>query len=197
MNTSPFLNRVLSAATVLAPALLLTATLVTLPDDNFSESLPEGVIQIFAMGLFFLAYLNVSQLVATKLPRLSTLLLVTGTLGAMAGTSFGMIFIARDKGLELHSGALEMAFNLPGILFPMTWLALGLCVLYSKVAPVWAGAGLALAGICFPVSRISMTVEIALVADVLFLVSLTGIAVAALGRAPSATPQPQPQPSLI
>src|SRR5687768_14029072 len=88
MNTSPLLTRVLSAATVLAPALLLTATLVTLPDDNFSESLTQGVIQIFAMGLFFLAYLNVSQLVATKLPRVSTLLLVTGTLGAMAGTTW-------------------------------------------------------------------------------------------------------------
>lgn len=183
---------------VLAPMLLLASTLATLPDDNFTESVPQGVLQLFAMGTFFLAYVAVSQLVATKLPRASALLMVTGALGAQAGTAFGVVLIARAKGLELQAGdALELAFNLPGILFPLTWLALGVCVLVTKAAPAWAGAGLVLAGICFPVSRIGATAEIAVVADILFLVSLTGIAVAALGRASTATRQPQPQPSLI
>ena len=178
---------------VLAPLLLIASTLATLPDDNFSESVPQGVLQLFAMGMFFLAYVAVSQLVATKLPRASTLLMVAGAIGAQAGTSFAVVMIARAKGLELQAGdALELAFNLPGVLFPLTWLALGLCLLATKAAPAWAGAGLMLAAICFPVSRIGATAEIAVVADVLFLASLTGIAVAALGRAPSATPQPQP-----
>ena len=183
---------------VLAPMLLLASTLATLPDDNFTESVPQGVLQLFAMGMFFLAYVAVSQLVSARLPRASTILMVTGALGAQAGTAFGVVIIARAKGLELQAGdALELAFNLPGILFPLTWIALGLCVLSIKVAPTWAGAGLVLAGICFPVSRIGAVAEIAVVADVLFLVSLTGIARGALGRAPSATPQLQPQPSHI
>ncbi len=191
MKTTTFLDRVLVIAMILAPILLLASTLVSLPDDDFAESVPQGVLVMFAMGLFFLAFVAVTRLLGQRLPRLSALLLLTGALGAQAGTAFGVVVIARAKGLELQAGSLEAAFNAPGILFPMTWLALGACVLYAKVAPAWTGIALALAGVAFPVSRIGTVGEIAVVADVLFVVALSGFAMVVL-RGHVASPATQP-----
>ncbi|MEJ7832290.1 MAG: hypothetical protein WKF79_05205 [Nocardioides sp.] len=191
MNPNPFQQRVLAGAMILAPALLLASTVIAVADDAFAENVPSGVLLMFAMGAFFLAYLGVIGLVAEALPRLSTVLLVTGAFGAMAGTAFGVVIIARAKGLELQEGALEQAFNTPGILFPMTWLALGVCVLYSKVAPLWTGVALALAGVGFPISRIGGVGEVAIVADLLFLAALCGLATVVV-RAPATRTVPDP-----
>jgi hypothetical protein len=185
------IDRVQAGAMVLAPLLLLVGSLTTLPDDNFSESVPQGVLQLFAFGMFFLAFAGLARKIAPVLPRAAAALLVAGAIAAQAGTAFGMVVIARAKGLELQGGdALEIAFNAPGALFPLTVLGFGLCLLRTKIAPAWAGAGLALGGLAFPVSRIGVIGEVALVADLLMLISLTAVAIALVSR--DAVPAAQP-----
>jgi hypothetical protein len=192
MNTNhatSMIDRVQAGAMVLAPLLLLAGTLSSLPDDKFAESVSHGVLQLFAFGMFFLAFAELAKQIAPTLPRAAVALLVTGVLGAQSGVAWGMVFIARDKGLELHAGDLAMAFDV-GALFPLTVIGFGICILRTRIAPAWTGAGLALAGIAFPVSRIGMIGELALVADVLMLVSLAGVAVASFSRETVPAAQP-------
>lgn len=192
MKETMLRDRVLATAMIGAPVLLLASTLVSMPDDNFAESVPQGVLLMFAMGAFFLAYVAVIGLLRDALPRLAALLLVPAALGAQAGVAFGVVVIARAKGLELQAGdPLEIAFNAPGILFPLTWMALGACMLYAKAAPAWTGVTLALAGLGFPVSRIGTVAEIAVVSDMLFVAALTGLAVVVL-RGHTTAPVAQP-----
>ncbi len=188
------IDRVQAGAMVLAPLLLLAATLSSLPGDDFTESVSQGVVQLFAFGMFFLAFAGLAKQIAPTLPRAAATLLVTGALAAQTGVAFAMLFIARAKGLELQEGALELAFNAPGPLFPLTLIGFGVCILRTRIAPAWAGAGLALGGIVFPISRIGVIAEVALVADVLLLVSLVGVAVALVGR--DRVPVPAAQPAL-
>jgi hypothetical protein len=176
MNGHQLLNRVTASVMVVAPVLLLASTLVTLGGDDYNESTPQGVIEMFSLGAFFLAVLGVTRLLADALPRLSTLLLVTGTLGCQAGIAFGVVAIARSKGLEMPEGSLALAFNAPAFLFPLTWLVAGISLVRTKVAPVWVGAVLALAGLAFPPARAAGIVEIAVVDDLLFLIGLIGLA---------------------
>lgn len=64
-------------------------------------------------------------------------------------------------------------------------------MLYAKVAPAWVGIALALAGVAFPVSRIGTVGEIAVVADVRFVVALSGLAMVVLRghlASPATTP---------
>jgi hypothetical protein len=183
------IDRVQAGAMVLAPLLLLAGTLSSLPGDKFSESVSHGVLQLFAFGMFFLAFAGLAKQIAPTLPRAAVALLITGVLGAQSGVAWGMVFIARDKGLELHAGDLAMAFDI-GALFPLTLIGFGVCILRTRIAPSWAGAGLALAGIAFPISRIGTIGELALVADVLMLVSLVGVAVTLFSR--DTVPSPQP-----
>lgn len=175
---------------VLAPVLLLGSTLAALPDDAFAESVPQGVLQLFSFGMFFLVFAGLARMLAPAMPRTAILLLVTGTLGAQAGTAFGVVVIARAKGLELQAGdALEIAFDGPGLLFPLTAIGFGICLALTKTVPTWSAVALAAAGFAFPVSRIGTIAEVALVADLLFVVALAGVA-ASLVRSEVRAPAP-------
>ena len=176
MNSQLFVDRALAVAMVIAPVLLLVSTLVALAEGDYNESVSQGVLEMFALGAFFLAVLGATQLLADVLPRLSSLLLVTGTLGCQAGVAFGVVAIARAKGLEIPEGSLALAFNAPAFLFPLTWLALGVCLVRTRVAPVWVGVVLALAGLGFPIARAGGVAGVAVVDDVLFVVGLVGLA---------------------
>jgi hypothetical protein len=176
MDGHQLADRVVAGAMVVAPVLLLTSTLVAVAGGDYNESTPQGVIEMFSLGAFFLAVMGATRLLADALPRLSTLLLVTGTLGCQAGVAFGVVAIARSKGLDMPEGTLALAFNSPALLFPLTWLVAGVSMVRTKVAPVWVGVILALAGLAFPPARAGGIVEIAVVDDLLFLVGLIGLA---------------------
>jgi len=59
-----------------------------------------------------------------------------------------------------------------GILFPLTFVGLGLALVRAHAEPRWCAIALAVAGLLFPVSRIGGIETLALVADVVFLLAL-------------------------
>lgn len=178
MNRHPVLQRVLVAATIVAPVLLLGSTLVAVAAGTYNESTAQGVLEMFSFGAFFLVIAGTTTMLAEALPRVSAVLLVTGTLGCQAGVAFGVVAIARDKGLDMPDGPLAVAFNAPALLFPLTWIAVGLCLVVKRLGPAWVGAVLVLAGLGFPVARAGGVAGAAVVDDLLFVVGLVGLALA-------------------
>lgn len=55
--------------------------------------------------------------------------------------------------VALYSDGLPLILNLPGILFPLSMIALGIALWPTRVVPAWTGIVLALAGAAFLVGR--------------------------------------------
>lgn len=202
MDSSTPRQRLVGAAMLIAPALLLVSTIAHVAGSGLGEDQTGGVIQVYAFAAFFVVLIGLTQMLEAVAPRAATALTVTGSLGVAAGVGYGINSIYAALGTtdindNVENAAGPLALQLPGILFPLTFIALGVLLMRARVEPRWSLPLLIAAAIAFPLSRIPSIEPLALVADTLFLLALVPLGLGqlrALGAA-SATPAASQAPS--
>jgi hypothetical protein len=188
--------RLEGAAMIAAPVLLLVSTIVSLAGGGLTSDRAGGAIQVYAFAAFFLVVAGATRLLETAMPRVGAALYLVGSLGAAAGVAFGLERIATDlTGLRLADQAdvaVQLGLLLPGILFPLSMVGIGVALMRARLAgvPGWVGGALATAGVLFPVSRIGEVDALAIVADVILLIALVPLGMAILNRRRAGLPTP-------
>lgn len=93
--------------------------------------------------------------------------------------AYGLNSIYVDMGaldLNEQTGATtSLALQLPGIMFPLSFIGLGLALSRTGIPLRWCGLALIAGGVLFPISRIGTIEALAPVPDVLFLLGLAPI----------------------
>lgn len=183
-NTSPadaLWNRVTAVCMILAPIVLLISTVVMFSAGDR----PGGTIGVYAAFLFIPAGLGLTALLWARAPRLAValrVLLIFGSVGSVGWTLSNAIYgAAEDAALGeaaldeldgIFQTGLPLVMNLPGATFPLCMAATGIALWRTRAVPPLAGILLAVAGIAFPIGRVSEIEVLHYVADGLFVVAL-------------------------
>ena len=171
-----------------APIVLLASTVAYTVGDGLNGDHAGGTIQVYAMALWFLVVIGLTRILEAPSPRTATVLMLVGALGVAGGVAYGLdsIHVAETGATAEDAGtAGVLALQIPGALFPLANLGLGIALVRANVEPRWSGFVLALAAILFPASRIPSIEALAIVADALFVVALAPLGWALLqGRDP-------------
>ncbi len=136
------------------------------------------VLQFYAAIVIVLGLIGIGLSIAPRAPRPAAALLVLAVLGfaaggmgfavdALHGEKFGSPSLADEGGL-----AGSLVPTLPGLLGPLTLIALGGLLWRRHLAPRWSAVAFILGGLAFPLSRIGEIAPLAVVVDVLLLVAL-------------------------
>ncbi|WP_051325443.1 hypothetical protein [Glycomyces tenuis] len=159
-----------------------------------------GVIIMIANALWIYGLIGVWERIAAIKPWTGAIGIVLALLGCVGGIAFGLqgffegIFeISGSESLDAADAypiASAIVLWLPGPLMPISLVALGIDLAWSKLAPVWLGVLLVLSGAAFPLSRITRTESIAHLADALILAAFVVLAVHYLRGRMDATPAP-------
>ncbi|MGE3855974.1 MAG: hypothetical protein AB7G21_03315 [Dehalococcoidia bacterium] len=186
MSSLPLVRaRVLGAAALVSPALLLLSTIVSVLGGGLAFDQPGGILQVWAMAGFFLAFAGVAALVEPRMPRAAALLLLVGAAGSAGGVAYGINTIYATLGevnLNLNVDGLAgiVALKGPGLFFPAALLTAGASLFLAHVGPRWTGLALIVAAVLFPVSRIGSIDLLAPVPDVLVLLGFAPAGLALL-----------------
>lgn len=124
-----------------------------------------------------LAMIGLTQISEAFYPRAAAALTLVGALGVAGGVGYGIntVYVAigaTDLNNDVEGLAGPLALQLPGIMFPLAFLGLGVLVFRAPIHPRWCGLALALGAALFPVSRIGSIDVLAPVPDLLFLIGL-------------------------
>jgi hypothetical protein len=173
MNTSP-LERVSGVAALLAPVVLLVGTIAFFTiGGGIGVGTVAGVAVIFAMICFAIAVVGLARSAEPAAPVLAAVVTVGGLAGAAGGVGFGVDSIQAQlfgtPGLDAVSLAGVLALRVPGLLFPLSMVALAVLLGVSGRAPRGLAAALALAAVLFPLGRIGGLMPVAIASDLLFI----------------------------
>lgn len=147
---------------VLAPLLLTAAHSF---GNEYALNNTSGWLGVLAFTVWILAFQGMFNLVQSERPRYAAIGFILAVYGSVAGTNFmvdGLYLDALnlttiESKNELHGkfgfGGL-VAFYIPGLLFPLSLVALGITYLQLRTVNPWVAALLIIAGICFPLGRI-------------------------------------------
>lgn len=170
------LNAKLAGFSMIAgPLVLLTSSILYATGKGMNSDELGGLVQIFALFIFIFAVTGVTELLAVRTPGLAITLRVTGVLGCVYGVIFGvdsMLQGATGKGIVAQVGAMGELITYPGIIFPLTIIALGVALWRSRILPAPVAVLLILAGITFPMGRIPDIAVFYFISDALFVLSL-------------------------
>ena len=182
-------DRLFGAAMIVAPMLLLVSTVAYAADGGLNSGRAGGAIQVYAMGVWVLVVIGLTRLLETPFPRAAAVLTLIGALGVAGGVAYGIdsIHVAETGGSAENIGAAgALALYIPGLLFPLAHISIGIALLLSNVRPRWCGLVLIAAAILFPASRIASVEALAVASDALFLLALAPLGWAILqGRDPA------------
>lgn len=166
-----------SIALVLAP---VTFALSTFFWQNGEYNVYSGTLIILSMFFWIPAFLALFGILKDRTPRYATWGVWIAIFGCISGACFGFLGYVTNIFNISHTAYLEKLSQYPisselllfasGPLFPLSILVLGIVYLITKQMPFWIAISFCLAGIAFPLSRISRTEWIAHVADLLLLV---------------------------
>ena len=167
-------TRLWGRSMIAAPVLLLASTVAYTLGGGFNDDSTGGVIQIFAFALWIPVLVGLTELVGRSFPRAAALLMLLGAIGLAGGFGYGLdsIHQAETGNSAEDFTAGPLALQLPGALFPLTMVSLGIALVKARVQPVWAGYLLAIAAILFPASRIPSVEALGIASDLLFLIAL-------------------------
>ncbi len=117
------------------------------------------MLGFYACAIFLLVIVTLTQAIAGQFPRAAVALTVLGVLGAAAGVGFNIdnihgalfddMYIVDEGGL-----ASVLVANVPGLMFPLAWVGIGIALLRGGVQPRFSAITLIVAGALFPVARI-------------------------------------------
>lgn len=167
------------ASLVLAPLLLTAAHLF---GNTYALNETSGWLGVLAFTVWILAFQGLFRLVQDRMPVYAVVGFVLAVYGCVAGTNFMVDGIYLEAlGIDTVTGKNDLharfgiggllAFYLPGLLFPLSFVALGISYLRTKILPPWLAVFLIVAGICFPLGRIPRIAALIHLDNVLMLVS--------------------------
>lgn len=172
-------NRAAQGAGLIAgPLLTVVATFMW--DDDGRHGVTGGALAALASVAWVYGLLGLWDRLRPERPVWATLGSLAAIVGTFGGIAFGLqgfyegVFgLSGEQSLDAlaeHPVAAQLVLWLPGPTFPLSMIALGLALAFTRKAPLWTALLLAAAGALFPVSRIPRIEAIAHVADLLLLV---------------------------
>lgn len=171
VGSSSMPTRLFGAAMIAGPVLLLIASVFYAAGEDQTG----GTIQIYASAAWILILFGLTRLIEAPLPRATAVVLVVGALGITGAIAYGLdvIHVAEGAISVEEAGAYGgFALFIPGALFPLANLGLGIALYRAGVEPRWAGIALAVAAILFPLSRIPDVEALMIVCDAIFIAAL-------------------------
>lgn len=193
---NPLQTKVTGIAAVAGPLLLLASTAAhAATGDGLNDGELGGAIQVWAFIGLGIAIVGLARRVESPAPRAAVALTVLGIVTTAGGVAYGLDSVQAAVFTEtLHetdSAAVPFALMLPGIMTPVTLITLGLVLARTGVASRPLSWLLVAGGVLFPLSRIPDVIQLALLCDLLLLVSLGGIGLGLLaGRSPATATAP-------
>jgi hypothetical protein len=192
MSTSAFKieKKVQGFSLVVAPLLLFASSLFWV---NGEYSIPSATLLILSTFFWIPAFTGLFQLLKNKTPYYSVFGLWIAVFGCISGVCFAFLgYLVSIFNIQ-HQTYLQTLSHYPftsqlllfasGPLFPLSVFVLGIIFSVKKVVPVWQALLFSLAGIAFPLSRITRIVWVAHIADILFLISCFFIAISFFKKA--------------
>lgn len=170
-------SRVFGGAMIAAPLLLLASSIAFATGGGANEDDVGGAILVYAMAAFALVVVGLTDRIARDQPRAAGWLLVVGIVGVAGGAGFGVDSIHAalpGRGpLEEDGGTAGIfATNLPGALFPLAFVGLGIALRRAARDLRTTGLALIVAGVLFPAARISDLEALAIIGDLVFVAAL-------------------------
>lgn len=170
-------------------ALILAAVLMagsTFYWQNGEYSVPAATLLITSIFFWIPAFMGLFGLIKRSMPRYGVYGLWVAVFGCVSGICFAFLgYLSTIFKIE-HLAYLEKLSEYPfssqlllfasGPLFPLSIIVLGIVLMMTKKLPVWQCILFSLAGIAFPVSRITRNQMVAHGADLLLLVACIFIA---------------------
>jgi len=147
---------------ILAPLLLAAAQFYW---NNGLVTSTAGWLQVLAFTFWIPAFHGMFSLLRPKMPKYAVVGFLIAIYACIGGNNFGIDGVymeafginSLDEAQSMHDGfglAKIITLYLPGALFPISILVLGICLLFTRTVPTWLGILLIIAAIGFPVSRI-------------------------------------------
>lgn len=178
------LVRLCLAAAVVGPTLLFIASLIGITSGDVNTSGWSGGVLILAFAAFGPAFVGIALVASPHVPALARAILVIGGLVTAAGAGFGVDLIAAARSGErlpmppdFAPGTVFLA--IPGIMFPVLFVLIGITLARSRLIPVWLGGLVAIGGALFPTGRMPRPPipALMLAADLLLLMALVLVVV--------------------
>jgi hypothetical protein len=146
-----------------------------------------GIWQVYSYFFWIFAFHLMFQQLETPLPRYASIGFFVAVFSCIGGNNFGVegiyseLMEVRDLAAldTLHTklgGAAAFYLFLPGLLFPLSLLVLGINLIRTKTIPMWIGVLFCVSAIGFPLSRIPRIDLIAHLDNLLLLISHTLVA---------------------
>jgi hypothetical protein len=161
--------------------LLLASTVGFIVEgEGMNSGEVAGAVQVWAFIGFALAAVALTERMASVAPRARATLLALALAGVAGGVGYGVDAIQAALNdttsiQEMDSVAASFALQVPGILFPLSFAAIGVALARTRSAPAWAAWLLVIGALLFPMSRIPDIEALAVAADVLLLLALVAI----------------------
>jgi len=179
MNSTP-LERVSGTAALLAPVLLLVSTVAFFTlGGGIGVGAVAGVALVFAMIMFAIALVGLARQAEPVAPRATAAVTALGLAGTAGGVGFGIDSIQAQlfgtPGLDEVSLAGVIALRVPGLLFPLSMIALAVLLGVVGRAPRALAATLGVAAALFPVARIGGLMPVGIASDLLFIAAMGGL----------------------
>ena len=164
---------------ILAPLLIVISQFFWV---NGVLTTTAGVLQVFAYFFWIFAFQGMFQLLQESMPRYAVVGFFVAVLSCIGGNNFGVDGIYGDlMGVttqvqmdEMHNkigGAAVAYLFLPGLLFPLSLLVLGINLIRTQSVTFGIGLLLCIAAIGFPLSRVPRIDWIAHLDNFLLLIS--------------------------
>ncbi|MFN8344562.1 MAG: hypothetical protein U0X91_06150 [Spirosomataceae bacterium] len=184
MNISRFDYRFWAISLVLGQLLLAATSFFWKSNGRYSVN--GGTLMELSMLFWAIGMMGLFDVLKEKTPFYARLGLLYAMYGIFGGVAFAFegvyseIFNVSDKiGAEAHqlfSTQMNILLFWSGPAFPLSLLILGIVYIRTKSFSRWVGALMALGAVAFPLSRISRTLWIAHLSDLLLLLPVCLIA---------------------
>lgn len=180
-TAAPPSGRLTAAAAVVGPLVMLASTIAFVANGaGMSEGEAPGAILVWAAIAYGVALVGLARAVEPRSPRLAAAVTALGVAGVCGTAAYGLDAIQQAVlGGDVYSSpAVPVALRIPGLLFPLALLVLGVAAARSvaggrdRVA-AWA---LVAGAVLFPVGRIADLAPVALATDVLLVAALPAVA---------------------
>lgn len=171
-------------ALILASVLMAGSTFYW---QNGEYSVPAATLLITSIFFWIPAFMGLFGLIKRSMPRYAVYGLWVAVFGCVSGICFAFLgyltaifkmeHLTYLEKLSEHPFSSQLLLFASGPLFPLSVIVLGIVLARTKKLPSWQCILFSLAGIAFPVSRITRNQMVAHGADMLFLVACIFIAV--------------------
>jgi|GEM_PF-5213608 len=183
-TTASDLVRPCLAAAVVAPTLLLMASVIGIASGDVDRSGWAGGVMILAFAAYGPAFMGIALVASPRVPALARSILVIGGLVTAAGAGFGVDLIAAGRFGErlpmppdFAPGTVFLA--IPGLMLPVLFVLIGITLVRGRLVPGWLGGLVAIGGALFPAGRVPRPPlpALMLAADLLLLTALVLVVV--------------------